>query len=230
MTNITIKNWREEDRPREKMLLRGASALTDAELLAILLNTGSGTDSALDLAKKILERAGNSLRSVSNFSLNKFTDIKGIGPAKAVTLMAAFEAGRRSLLPGRDSDTVITDARSVVNLMAPFLVHLDHEECWVIYLNRSNRVIARERLSSGGVSSTTFDVKLVVKRAVETLASSIILIHNHPGGKAAPGESDRKQTELLRKAAQVLDIMLLDHIIVAGNKYFSFSEEVCRRW
>ena len=211
------------------MLERGVAALTDAELLAILIRTGSSSASALDLARMLLEGAGNSLRSVSNYSIDRFVAIKGIGKTKALTLLAAFEAGRRSILPGKDSQFVITDAHSVVSLMTPVLAHLDHEECWVVFLNRSNRVIAKERLSSGGTSATTLDVKMVVKKAVEKLACSIIIIHNHPGGKATPGKNDIKMTEELHKAASVLDIKLLDHIIVAANKYYSFSEEEYRR-
>lgn len=211
------------------MLERGVDALTDAELLAILIRTGSSSASALDLARTLLEGAGNSLRGVSNYSIDSFTGIKGIGKAKALTLLAAFGAGRRSMLPGRDTNLVITDSRSAVNLMAPTLSHLDHEECWAIFLGRNNRVLSKERLSSGGVSATTFDVKMVVKRGVEKLASSIILIHNHPGGKASPGKNDIKITSELRNAASLLDIKLLDHIIVAGNRYYSFCEEDCRR-
>ena len=225
MTRLSIKDWRVEDRPREKMLERGVGALTDAELLAVLLRTGSSEGSAVDLARKLIDSAENSICGVSKFSLDSITRIKGIGTAKALTLIAAFEAGRRSMSAGKDNDRVITDARSAVELVAPSIANLDHEECWAIFLNRSNRVIAKERMSSGGISSTTFDIKMVVKRAVEKLSSSIILIHNHPGGNPTPGESDRKQTAALRKAASLLDISLLDHIIVARNKYFSFSEE-----
>ncbi|MBP5506142.1 MAG: DNA repair protein RadC [Bacteroidales bacterium] len=225
MDHTTIKEWRQEDRPREKMLERGVDALTDAELLAILLRTGSSDCSAVDLARRLLDLSGNSLRGVSNYSLDRITAIKGIGKAKAVTLMAAFEAGRRSLYAGKDSDTVITDAMDVVRLMTPLLAPLDHEECWVIFLNRNNRIITKERLSSGGVSSTVIDVKMVVKRAVEKLASGIILVHNHPGGKPRPGKKDVEETNELHRAAALLDIKLLDHIIMAGDRYFSFSEE-----
>ena len=229
MNNIRIKDFRQEDRPREKMLERGAAALTDAELLAILLRTGSSEASVLDLARKLLDSAGRTMCGVSNLSLDGITTIKGIGKTKALTLLAAFEAGRRSMSGVREDDCIITDARDAVEMVAPLIASLDHEECWVIFLNRANRVITKERMSSGGSTSTTFDVKMVVKRAVERLASSIIMIHNHPGGNPAPGESDRRQTEALRSAASLLDINLLDHIIVARNKYYSFSEEEFKR-
>ncbi|MBO4418066.1 MAG: DNA repair protein RadC [Bacteroidales bacterium] len=229
MAYTSIKDWRREERPREKMLERGANALTDAELLAVLIHTGSSNSSAVDLARKLLDGAGSTIRGLSNYSLNNFTRVKGIGTAKALTLMAAFEAGRRSMAAGRDSELVITDASSAVDLIAPRIANLSHEECWGIFLNRANKVILKERLSSGGISSTTFDVRMVVKRAVDTLASSIILIHNHPSGNPEPGENDRTQTVALRNAAALLDISLLDHIIVARNKYFSFSEENYRK-
>ena len=229
MSNIRIKDYREEDRPREKMLERGATALTDAELLAILLRTGSNEASALDLARTLLDSSGGSVSGVSNLSLDGFTTIKGIGKTKALTLLAAFEAGRRSMSGGRDTERVITDARDAVEMIAPLVSSLDHEECWVIFLNRVNRVITKERMSSGGSTSTTFDVKMVVKRAVERLACGVIMVHNHPGGNPAPGEKDRRQTEALRKALSLLDISLLDHIIVARNKYYSFSEEDFKR-
>ena len=229
MNNIRIKDFRQEDRPREKMLERGAAALTDAELLAILLRTGSSEASVLDLARKLLDSAGRTMCGVSNLSLDGITTIKGIGKTKALTLLAAFEAGRRSMSGVREDDRIITDARDAVEMVAPLIASLDHEECWVIFLNRANRVITKERMSSGGSTSTTFDVKMVVKRAVERLASGIIMVHNHPGGNPAPGESDRRQTEALRSAASLLDINLLDHIIVARNKYYSFSEEEFKR-
>ena len=210
------------------MLERGCAALTDAELLAILLRTGSSEKSALGLARELLETFDNSLRNLSNSSAEGMTRISGIGPTKAVTLLAAFEVGRRSMLPGGNGEIIITDAQSALDVMAPVLSHLDHEECWALFLTRSNRVIAKERISTGGLSATVIDVKIVVKRAVEKLAGGIILIHNHPSGKARPGEKDRIATEALKKAASLLDIALVDHIIVAGNKYYSFSEEEYR--
>ena len=228
MNGISIKDWRFEDRPREKMLARGAAALTDAELLAILLRTGSYSKSALDIARELLEDAGNSLGNISVYSLDKLTLVKGIGRAKALTLLAAFETGRRSLMRSKDSEKVITNAADVVDFMLPVMAQLDHEECWTIFLNRSNRVIGRERLSSGGISSTVIDVKMVVRRAVEKLASNIIIVHNHPGGDPRPGEYDKKNTAALKKAAAALDINLLDHVVVAGKRYYSFSEEEYR--
>ena len=224
MKGKSIKDWRLEERPREKMLQRGESALTDAELLAILLRTGSNATSAVDLARELLEAAGDTLCNLAAFSIDKMTSVKGIGRAKAITLKAAFEAGRRSMDRG-EAERTITGARDVVEYMKPLLVHLDHEECWVIFLNRKNRVIGRERLSVGGVSATVIDVKMVVRRAVEKLAGNIILVHNHPSGSPRPGKSDIQNTSALLKAASALDISLLDHVILAGNRYYSFGEE-----
>lgn len=197
--------------------------MTNAELLAILLRTGTDDKSALDLARELLQGAGDSLHELSNRSLDSLMAVRGIGSAKAVTLMAAFEAGRRSLIAGKDTDRIIYDAHSALEVITPLVGHLDHEECWVLFLNQANRLIAKERLSTGGVTSTAFDVKMVVKRAVEKLASGIILIHNHPSGNPAPSRSDKRRTAELRKAAEVLDIALLDHIIVGGDKYYSFK-------
>ncbi len=205
------------------MLERGASAMTNAELLAILLRTGTDDKSALDLARELLQGAGDSLHELSTRSLDSLMAVRGIGSAKAVTLMAAFEAGRRSLIAGKDTDRIIYDAHSALEVITPLVGHLDHEECWVLFLNQANRLIAKERLSTGGVTSTAFDVKMVVKRAVEKLASGIILIHNHPGGNPAPSRSDKRRTAELRRAAEVLDIALLDHIIVGGDKFYSFK-------
>ena len=199
--------------------------MTDAELLAILLRTGSSEKSAVDLARELLVSAGDSMRSLSAFTLDKLTSVKGIGRTKALTLLAAFEAGRRSLDDDGSGGRTIGCARDVADYMLPVLAHLDHEECWVLFLNVKNRIICRERLSSGGVSATVMDVKMVVKRAVEKLAGSIILVHNHPGGSPRPGKGDIRNTAELRKAASALGIKLLDHVIIAGKRYFSFGEE-----
>lgn len=225
MNGKSIKNWRLEDRPREKMLLRGTSALTDAELLAILLRTGSNEKSALDLARELLVSAGDSMRSLSACTLENLTAVKGVGRTKALTLLAAFEAGRRSMDDNFGDERTIASAQDVVEYMRPVVSHLEHEECWMIFLNVKNRVICRERLSSGGVSATVMDIKMVVRRALEKFAAGIILVHNHPSGSQRPGRSDIRNTSELRTAAAALGICLLDHVIIAGKRYFSFGEE-----
>ncbi len=224
---IRIKDWKEEERPREKMMLDGAKSLKDSELIAILLRTGSKNDTAVDLARKLLARAENSLNTLSKLSLDQLCEIEGIGMTKATTIIALFELMARFSSEIPDAKPQIVSSDSVVKIIAPLLKNLPHEECWVLYLNRANKLIGRERISVGGVSATIMDTRLIIKKAVEKLASAIVIVHNHPSGNPYPGEQDKKQTRLLREAAALFDIALLDHIIIAGNKHFSFSDEAC---
>jgi len=223
--NNSIKNWIEEERPREKLMLNGASSLTSAELLAILIQSGTRQKSALDIARELLGKSSGKLGLLAESDLRKLTSIPGIGKAKAVTLLASFELGRRLFAEIPDENRPITDCSQAAALMVPLLGNLKHEECWVVYLNRANKYIGRERISHGGQSSTIIDVKIIVKKAVEQLATGIILFHNHPSGNPMPGKQDIEQTLALKRAAATLDICLVDHIIVAGKKYFSFSNE-----
>ncbi len=225
--NITIKEWQEEERPREKMMMDGAKSLKDSELIAILLRTGSKNETAVDLARKLLARADNSLNTLSKFSLKQLCETEGIGTTKATTIIALFELMGRVSSEIPDTKPQIVSSDSVVKIVAPLLKNLPHEECWVLYLNRANKLIGRERVSVGGVSATIMDTRLIIKKAVEKLASAIVIVHNHPSGNPYPGEQDKKQTRLLREAAALFDIALLDHIIIAGNKHFSFSDEAC---
>ncbi len=223
-THKSIKDWREEERPVEKLMARGAGALTNAELLAVLIHTGSGEKSAVALAGEILDLAGNSLRDLSNTSKERLLAVKGVGTTKLASLTAAFEIGRRMTSDSPATPT-ISCPKDVAGYMAPHFAGLDHEECWVIYLNRSNRVISKECISTGGISSTVMDVKIISKRAIEKMASGIIITHNHPSGNLCPGEQDMKVTASLKEALALLDIALLDHVIMGDNgKYFSFSD------
>lgn len=223
-THKSIKDWREEERPVEKLMARGAGALTNAELLAVLIHTGSGEKSAVALAGEILDLAGNSLRDLSNTSKERLLAVKGVGTTKLASLTAAFEIGRRMTSDSPATPT-ISCPKDVAGYMAPHFAGLDHEECWVIYLNRSNRVISKECISTGGISSTVMDVKIISKRAIEKMASGIIITHNHPSGNLRPGEQDMKVTASLKEALALLDIALLDHVIMGDNgKYFSFSD------
>lgn len=226
MTN-SIKNWQAEERPREKLLLSGAESLTNVELLAILLREGHKDKTAIDLARELLESANNSLSHLTQFSLDNYQKFRGLGKVKGATLMAAFELGRRVSSELPTAQPQIKTSETVYKIMAPSLKNLLHEECWVLYLNKANKLISKEKVSQGGLSSTVMDIKLIVKKAVDKLASSIILIHNHPSGNPVPGEQDKKQTRALKEAASYFDISLLDHVIIAGNKYFSFSDENC---
>lgn len=222
---LSIREWKEDERPREKMVAKGAENLSDAELIAIIIGSGNREESAVDLGRRLLQLNDNNLRTLSGASLESLTSVKGIGPGKAISIIAATELGKRfststgKVMPG------IQSSQSAAKLISPLLRDLPHEECWVMYLNRANKLISRERLSKGGLSATVVDVKFVIKGALERLASSIILIHNHPSGNAHPGESDKVQTKILKDAAALFDITLLDHLIIAGDNYFSFADD-----
>lgn len=222
---LSIQEWCSEERPREKFLSKGASALTNAELLAILLRSGNRESNAIELARMILEEAGNSLQRLKHFSYEDFCRFKGIGNGKALSIMAALEISRRVECEQEPQLAQIYSSRSAASIMAPILRDLQHEECWVIYLNTANRVIDKERISSGGVNCTVVDVKIIIKRAISKLANSIILFHNHPSGNCRPGEQDKIQTVKLRSAARTCDLELTDHIIIGGKGYFSFLDE-----
>lgn len=226
---MKIAEWKENDRPRERFERYGAGALSDAELIAILIRTGyggKGMKSAVDLARELISHAGNSLAGLSKMSLESMGQVRGMGKVKAVTVKAALELGRRFVMEGNShiKDHPITDSGKAFDLLYPILKDLDHEECWVIYLNRGNRVISIERASSGGTSATIVDRKAILKSAVEKLASGLILAHNHPSGNRFPGDCDIKETKALRDAAKIMDITLVDHIIIAGEDYYSFSD------
>ena len=220
-----INNWKLEDRPREKMYVSGAASLSDSELLAILINSGTRNHSAHELARELLARADNSLNRLTSLPLRRMCSIQGIGKAKAARITAALELGARAQSELQEPQMRITASSSVFRIFSPILRSLRHEECWVLFLNRANRVIDKERISVGGLSATVMDPRVIMKKAVERLACSIILVHNHPSGNPAPSEMDRRQTHLLKDAAQLLDISLLDHVIIAGDKYFSFCDE-----
>lgn len=225
---MKIKDWKSDDRPREKMIDSGAASLSDAELLAILINSGTRELSAVELSRKILASCDNSLNKLSQYSFEMLCSIDGIGAAKATRLLALNELALRIQYEKPLKRETITCSKSVADIFIPKLKNLTHEECWVIYLNRANKIISKERLSSGGVHSTIMDSRLIIKKAVEKLASAIILVHNHPSGNPYPGVQDKKQTALLKEAASLFEITLMDHIIIAGNNYYSFSDENIR--
>ncbi len=222
--NLPISQWKENERPREKMLEAGPSSLTDSELLAVLLRSGNGNCSAVDLARLLLGEAGNSLKRLFALSAERLMSLSGMGMAKVSTILAVGEISRRLDSEPELEKPLIRSSSAAAKVLSPILKSLPHEECWVLYLNRNGRLIGKERISSGGVSATVFDTRIVVKKALEKLASSIILAHNHPSGNPFPGEADRRNTEALRDAVSLFDITLVDHIIVAGNKYYSFSD------
>ena len=223
--NLSIKHWAEDDKPREKLMLKGKQALSDAELVAILIGSGSRNESAVSLSKRILASVDNNLNALGKLSLKQLMDFKGIGEAKAVSILAALELGRRR----RAEETVelqkITSSKAVFEIMQPIIGELPHEEFWVLYLNNSNKVIYKSQLSKGGITGTVVDVRLIFKTALEQGAISVILTHNHPSGKLQASDADRDITKKLKVAGEQLDIKVLDHIIITEIGYFSFQDE-----
>ncbi|UBZ07616.1 DNA repair protein RadC [Salegentibacter mishustinae] len=220
-----IKSWAEDDRPREKLLQKGKVSLSDAELIAILIGSGSRNESAVQLSKRILASTGNQLSELGKLSVKKLCEFKGIGPAKAVSIVAAMELGRRRRTEEALEKKKITSSASVFELMQPIIGELYHEEFWIIYLNNSNKVIEQLQLSKGGITGTLVDVRITLRKALEVGATSIILAHNHPSGTLRPSEADKQLTQKLKTAAQSLDIKVLDHLIVTEKSYFSFADE-----
>ncbi len=222
---LSITAWAEEDRPREKLLLKGRSSLTEAELLAIILGSGSRSETAVDLAKRMLANWSNDLNLLAKQNIPDFMQFKGIGEAKAISIVAALEFGRRRQLAKVKERRQIRSSRDGFMIFQPLLADLPHEEFWVLYLNRSNKIIQRERISVGGVAGTIADIKIIFKRAVELLASGIILIHNHPSGNLQPSVADKQLTEKVVKAGKVLEVAALDHLIITDAGYYSFADE-----
>jgi DNA repair protein RadC len=222
---LTIKGWAPEDRPREKLLLKGKSSLSDAELIAILLGTGTSTFSAVDLGKAILNSSNNNLHTLASQTLNDLTKVKGIGEAKAITIIAAMELGRRRKDLDVHEKPKIAGSRDVYELLKSDLLDIPHEEFWILLLNRANRVSKKIQISQGGVAGTVADPKIIFKLALENLASGIILAHNHPSGNLTASQADINLTHKLKEGAKLLEMQVLDHVIIAGQKYFSFADE-----
>lgn len=221
---IKITEWAPSDRPREKLIEKGAAALSDAELLAILISSGTKSKSAVDLGRELLALAGNNLNSLGRLGIPELRTLQGIGEAKAVTIAAALELGRRRKLAEAPENGQIKSSADVFNIFHPLLSDLSHEEFWILFLNRSNKPINRMKISQGGISGTVTDVRIIMKKAVENLASGLIVCHNHPSGNNNPSESDIQITQKIREAGTLLDVQLLDHIIIAGSAYYSFAD------
>jgi DNA repair protein RadC len=220
-----ILSWAEEDRPREKLLLKGKAALSDAELIAILIGSGTRELSAVDLSKVILQKAVNNLNELAKLSIKDLMKVKGIGEAKAISIIAALELGRRR----KESEVVrrprISSSRDAYEQIQPYLLDLPHEEFWLLLLNRANEVIKPVQVSQGGVSGTVADPKIIFKFAIENLSSAIILVHNHPSGNLKPSEADKELTRRLSSAGKLLEIPVLDHLIFTDGGYLSFADE-----
>lgn len=223
--SFSIKNWSQDDQPREKLRDKGKSVLSDAELVAILIGSGSREESAVDLCKRILASVDHNLNALGKLSIKQLMEFKGIGEAKAITIAAAMELGRRRRLEDAVQLDKITSSQSVFDVMQPVLGELPHEEFWILYLNNSNKVIQKNQLSKGGITGTLVDVRLVLKSALEVGATSLILCHNHPSGTLKPSQADKDITQKLKTAAQSLDIKVLDHLIITEKTYFSFADD-----
>jgi len=223
--SFSIKNWSEDDRPREKLLIKGRAILSDAELVAILIGSGSRNESAVSLSQRILASVENNLMELGKLSVKDLMKFKGIGEAKAVSIAAALELGRRRSGGDTLSRKRISSSKSAYDILQPIIGDLPHEEFWVIYLNNSNKVLDKKQLSKGGITGTIVDVRLTLKTALELGAVAIILGHNHPSGTLKPSLADKQITQKLKTAAESLDIKVLDHIIVAEKTYFSFADD-----
>ncbi|MCZ4319478.1 DNA repair protein RadC [Aequorivita viscosa] len=223
--SFSIKNWNEDDRPREKMLLKGRIALSDAELIAILIGSGNRQESAVSLSQRILASVSNNLSELGRRSISELMEFKGIGEAKAICIAAAMELGRRRRTGEALERKKITSSNSVFEYVQPIIGELPHEEFWILYLNNSNKIIKSAQLSKGGITGTVVDVRLAFKEALQLGAVGIILAHNHPSGTLKPSQADIHLTKKLKTAGDSLDIKVLDHLIITEKAYFSFADE-----
>jgi DNA repair protein RadC len=225
ISKLPIKQWSEDDRPREKLIMKGKVVLSNAELLAVLIGSGNKKDSALDIAKNILDNVNQNLTELSRLSVNELKRNGGIGTAKAVGIIAALELGNRKRVQDAMIREKISSSRDVFDLFHPDLSEANYEAFWILLLNRANRVIRKINISEGGISGTVADPKKIFKMALEFNASSVILCHNHPSGNIRPSEADIKLTRKMKEAGILLDLPVLDHLIIGGNTYYSFADE-----
>jgi DNA repair protein RadC len=223
--NLSIKDWSVEDRPREKLLSKGISSLSDAELIAIIIGSGNRDESAVELSRRILVSVQNNLNELGKLTVDDLQKYKGIGEAKAIGIVAALELGRRRKLSEIIDRQKISSSRDIYEIFHPVLADLPHEEFWIILLNRSNKIIDRIKISQGGISGTVTDVRLILRTCLEKLASALVLCHNHPSGNNKPSEADMAITQKIKEAGSIMDISLLDHIIITDGAYYSFADE-----
>jgi len=225
MEKLTIKSWAQDDRPREKLLAKGKTSLSDAELIAILIGSGNRQESAVALSKRILQSVSGNINELAKLSVEKLIKFKGIGDAKAIAIITALEIGKRRQLEIALEKPQITSSKDVFNLMQPVIGDLEHEEFWVLFLNNSNKVLAKSQISKGGLTATIVDIRLLFKRALELASVGIIVCHNHPSGKLQPSTADKQLTQKIKEAGCTLDIKLLDHLIITEKVYFSFADD-----
>lgn len=222
--SFSIKNWSDDDKPREKLINKGRSVLSDAELIAILIGSGSRNESAVELSKRILSSVDNNLNELGKLSIQQLMKFKGIGEAKAISIAAALEMGRRRR--GEDAQKIekIGSSQDAFEVLQPIMGELQHEEFWILYLNNSNKILYKAQLSKGGITGTLVDVRLLMKQSLELGAVALILAHNHPSGTLKPSQADKEITQKVKNASESLDIRVLDHLIITHKNYFSFAD------
>ena len=222
---MSIKFLAEDDRPREKFLLKGKNALSDAELLAIIMGSGNREDSAVELGRKILNSVANNWHNLSLLSLSDLMKFKGVGEAKAISIAAALEIGHRRAAQEVPEKIQIRESKDIYKVLQPYLSDLQTEEFWAVFLNQNNRIVGKARLSAGGINQSVVDVRILFKTALEHLSTAITIAHNHPSGNLKPSQEDLRITKQIADAGKILNIQLLDHLIISQNAYFSFADE-----
>lgn len=222
---LTICQWAEEDRPREKMMAKGADALSDAELLAILIGSGNTEESAVELMRRVLASCHNDLNELAHWEVRDYSRFKGFGPAKSITIMAALELGKRRKLQEAKERATIRSSKDIYELFHPLMCDLPLEEFWVLLLNQANKVIAPVRISTGGIAGTFVDVRSILREALLQRATQMAVVHNHPSGNTRPSQEDKVLTQRILAAAKAMDIHLIDHLVVCDGKYYSFADE-----
>lgn len=225
MNKLTIKQLAAEDRPREKMMLKGIETLSNAELLAILIRSGSTNESAVALMQRVMNDCGNDLNQLGKWEMRDFARFKGLGPAKSITIMAALELGRRRKLSQPAERPAIRCSTDIYELFYPLMCDLPTEEFWILLLNQAGKVIDKICISRGGIDQTTADVRTILREALLRRATQLVLVHNHPSGNTRPSNDDRRLTDRIRQAAQIMNIRLTDHLIVTDGSYYSFADE-----
>lgn len=222
---LSITQWALEDRPREKMMEKGAAALSDAELLAILIGSGNTEESAVELMRRLLVTCDNNLNSLAKWEVCDYSRFKGMGPAKSITVMAALELGKRRKLQDIKERLRITCSKDIYEQFQPIMCDLELEEFWVLLLNQASKMIDKVRISTGGIDATYADVRSILREALLQRATQIVVVHNHPSGNKRPSQEDKNLTERIRKAADTMNIRLIDHVIVCEDGYYSFTDE-----
>jgi DNA repair protein RadC len=223
--SLPITNWAEEDRPREKLMAKGVDSLSNAELLAIIMRSGSPEDNAVGLARKILADFDHNLSELGKATFAQLTTYRGMGEAKALSVVAALELGRRRITGEIIEKKRFTNSMEIFMLFRPILSDLPHEELWILFLNNSSRYVDKQRLCTGGLACTMVDVRRIMKMAIELFAPRIVLCHNHPSGNLKPSESDQRLTRKIKEGGALLDIQLVDHLIIANHTYYSFADD-----